>query len=152
MSLTGVCRCTTEPPESSVPIHSPLTWQIFARKVLHLFIFNGSQVLENELRVIKKLCQHGHKNIIQVLDYGNISGQTYGFIDMELCDLNLEEFNRCQWKRIEATHRLPAGSLELETWNIMSQIADGLAFMHRQREVHRDLKPRNGNREIGNVC
>ena len=104
------------------------------------------------MRVIKKLCRDGHKNIVKVLDYGNLSGQTYGFIDMELCDLNLEEYNKCQWIRIEATHRLPAGSLELEIWNITAQIADGLAFMHRQREVHRDLKPRNSDLPIAKIC
>ena len=25
------------------------------------------------------------------------------------------------------------------------QIADGLAFIHQQREIHRDLKPQNGS-------
>lgn len=29
-------------------------------------------------------------------------------------------------------------------WNIVMQVANGLAFIHHHNEVHRDLKPRNG--------
>jgi len=31
-----------------------------------------------------------------------------------------------------------------QVWNIMSQIAGGLSFIHSNKEVHRDLKPQNG--------
>lgn len=34
--------------------------------------------------------------------------------------------------------------MEMEMWNIMSQIASGISYIHSQGEVHRDLKPLNG--------
>ena len=35
-------------------------------------------------------------------------------------------------------------SREMEMWNIMTQISNGVAYIHGQGEVHRDLKPLNG--------
>ena len=32
----------------------------------------------------------------------------------------------------------------LNIWTIMSDITKGLAFLHEHRQIHRDLKPRNG--------
>ena len=34
----------------------------------------------------------------------------------------------------------------VEIWDIMRQIADDIAFIHSDQEVHRDIKPRNGKR------
>lgn len=117
--------------------------------MLHFIRLDGSPIIENELRVIIKLsCDGGHKNIIHVLTFGNFPDDTYAFIDMDLCDFNLEQYNNCNWKRIHAAHRIPKGSLELEIWNIMKQIADGLGFIHGLEEVHRDLKPRNGSLSV----
>jgi hypothetical protein len=30
-----------------------------------------------------------------------------------------------------------------KAWDILKQIAGGISFIHRQEEIHRDLKPRN---------
>lgn len=98
------------------------------------------------MRAIAKLCHEGHRNLVQVLAFGHFPDDTYAFIDMELCNLNLEDYNKSNWTRIQYAHRIPIGSLELEIWNIMMQIANGLMFIHEQHEVHRDLKPRNGLR------
>jgi hypothetical protein len=102
----------------------------------------GKSAVENELRAITKLCKGGHKNIINVIGISNSLDSPYAFIDMELCDLNLEEYIKCNWTMIETAHQMAAR--ELEIWNIAMQIVDGLAFIHSHREVHRDLKPRNG--------
>ena len=69
---------------------------------------------------------------------------------MEFCDLNLEDY----------IHRVdPQGPKDaipyfvknaappmkaLQIWNIMRQIANGISYIHDQKEVHRDLKPANG--------
>ena len=100
--------------------------------------------VQNEKSAIEKLCYEGHKNIVKVIQVSEFADKSYAFIDMELCDLNLEEYNRCTWTMIQAAHWIPPGFRELEVWNIMKQIAAGLAFIHNHRLVHRDLKLRNG--------
>src|SRR5438477_10453506 len=54
--------------------------------------------VKNEMRAVAKLCmaQHIHKNIISVFDYGPLSHFLY-FIDMELCDLNLDRWIYRTW-------------------------------------------------------
>jgi len=49
--------------------------------------------IRNEMRAVAKLCmtQNTHRNIVSVFDYGPLSPFLY-FIDMELCDLNLERW------------------------------------------------------------
>jgi len=98
---------------------------------------------QNELRVIKKLCNGKHKNIITVFAFGNLPDASHIFIDIELCSLNLDQYN----KSIRTTvlvHK-SVSSLRLEQiLDIMTQIADGISFIHAHHEIHRDLKPQNG--------
>jgi serine/threonine protein kinase len=96
-----------------------------------------------------KLATGAHENIIKILDYGELRNSTYSFIDMELCDFDLKEYieSRHQYSsytRVPEKLRGQGGMPSFEMWNIMSQIANGVAFIHSHREVHRDLKPRNG--------
>ena len=95
--------------------------------------------IENELRAIKKLCDPGgHRNIVSVLREGTVKDAALYYIDMELCNYNLEEF-------MQNHGPLSDQRLSMEqVWEIMVQIASGLTFIHAQGEVHRDLKPRNG--------
>jgi hypothetical protein len=61
-------------------------------------IFHGgsrdsSKDIENEVRVIKKLCErNAHLNIVEVVQFGRLIGSPCYFIDMELCDMNLENY------------------------------------------------------------
>lgn len=59
------------------------------------------------------------------------------YIDMELCDSNLEQF--IQDRSLSGTQVI---SME-QIWIIMLHIARGVAFIHTQEEIHRDIKPRN---------
>jgi len=98
---------------------------------------------------VEKLCKGGtHKNIVEVIRLGVLSTSLY-FLDMELCDLNLETWITRKWdERIEK--KLPYFTVDLPSrmrfWHvrgIMEDVANGTAFIHSRREVHRDLKPRN---------
>jgi serine/threonine protein kinase len=75
--------------------------------------------------------------------------QTYYFIDMELCDLSLDHYIYQQWTpaMIEVvpyfTAELPSRFRVSQIWNVMEDITRGVAFLHLQNHVHRDIKPRN---------
>jgi serine/threonine protein kinase len=77
------------------------------------------------------------------------------FIDMELCDLNLEQYNKATLTAA-LVNQEPLRVHEARIWDIMKQVTNGLVFMHSNDEVHRDLKPRNGSspvtHHVANVC
>ena len=83
---------------------------------------------------------------------------SFYFVDMEFCDLTLDQYIHSNRWDIEAMPEqivkdnpvfVPKDSaipLKLQNvWTIMSHIAAGIDFMHKHNQVHRDLKPRNGN-------
>jgi serine/threonine protein kinase len=57
---------------------------------------------------------------------------------MELCDGDMDSYIRQRYKDEKAI-----GVVELA--DIMVQVLHGLVFLHSNDEVHRDLKPKNGN-------
>ena len=100
--------------------------------------------LANERRAITKLCNGEHENIVEVFKLGEFADSSHFFIDMELCDINLEGYNKSCWTMSVLADDSLLGSREMEMWNIMTQISNGVAYIHGQGEVHRDLKPLNG--------
>lgn len=111
--------------------------------------------VRNELRAIGKLCNPGgNSNILSVFGWGMLPDSPYCFIDMELCDFNLETYILREWEpSMEVTvpdftnfeHLKPSHKLA-QLLTIMRDIANGVAFIHLLDEIHRDLKPRNGTR------
>jgi serine/threonine protein kinase len=98
-----------------------------------------NQAVENEIRAIRRLCEPSrNQNIVTVLRHGEVRDAAFYYIDMELCDENLEEYMRRHTSS-------GAAMTKLQICVIMRQIANGVAFIHENRLVHRDIKPRNGN-------
>jgi serine/threonine protein kinase len=123
--------------------------------------------IQNEAISTARLLESGgHKNIIGILGHGWIeSSYQYYFIDMEFCDFNLHNYihdpstisveidDSPDIEIMDPIHLL-LGTIKKEVewsmkllniWTIMSETAAGLAFLHSHGQVHRDLKPRNGN-------
>lgn len=105
--------------------------------------------------MIEKLCKGGgHPNIVVVLKHGWLNLNENYFVDMELCAINLEDYIRKDFKTVlglsqyldplSATDEVGGWMSCLTLWGIMRQITSGLEFIHNHRELHRDLKPRNG--------
>jgi len=107
-------------------------------------------VIDNEARVLDKLGpKSAGENVLAALQHGWLEDNRY-YIDMELCVINLEQFIRRRrtltmypfWSFPPETARGPDICFNL--WGITRQIASGLAFIHNEGEIHRDLKPQNG--------
>jgi serine/threonine protein kinase len=125
--------------------------QVFARKLIRLTGYITEEDVNNEMRAIVKLCmtENTHKNIVTVFDYGRLASFHY-FVDMELCDLNLERWIYRTWDQATAnrlaflTSELPHRARLGQVWDIMEDIIRAVAFIHDKHEIHRDLKPSNG--------
>jgi len=125
-----------------------------ARKVLSLPSLREKERVKREVLAIQKLCGQGaHRNIVQVVDHGLIWNYGYYYIDMELCDMSLNDYLHPKLPP-DPSASLPCfieggGSNSLiQMWTIMSQIASGLEYIHRKGHVHRDIKPANGSASL----
>lgn len=87
--------------------------------------------LRREVEILKKLPPHG--NIVQLVD---------AFEEGDWFLLVLELMGGGDLFTV-LTARRPPKLLERETTFVLRQLADGLAFLHRQGVIHRDLKLEN---------
>lgn len=104
-----------------------------------------------EIGAIERLSSKGkHNNIVVILGYGRIPG--FYYIDMEVCDGNLEDYIKgIRPSTFEAALNPLFSHMGIDrvgkdatVWDVMEQITSGICFIHACGEVHRDLKPRNG--------
>ena len=112
--------------------------------------------IEQEARAVNKLCMTPHENIIKIYQHGRFSPESPNYyFDMELCDITLEEYiygrktgvrGLVDW---ETAHK--EGQHEFLVIAIMQELLRGLAFIHEQDEVHRDMTPQNGTTSFNGV-
>jgi len=106
-------------------------------------------VITNEIRVINKLREIGHPNIVTVLEHRWIGTRDIYMLDMEFCEMNLGNFISGGYITSlgkDYFDPMPKGVIPecLTMWTIMHHITRGLEHIHGLHEVHRDLKPQNG--------
>ena len=133
-------------------VHDSINWHQWRHLQGSCFISLGSdeKLVEHEGRIIKKICEQGaHSNIVAVLKLGELRNTSYYFIDMELCDLNLDDYihrkiplSPCDSLPYFISNALPSIKAQ-QIWNIMRQLASGVNYLHTLNTVHRDLKPTN---------
>jgi serine/threonine protein kinase len=82
--------------------------------------------------------------------YGRLSA-SYHYLDMELCDINLESWIERKWTE-ETKKKLPYLTADSpsrmrmsQIWDVMEDVTSAVGFIHSQHEIHRDIKPRNSN-------
>jgi len=89
----------------------------------------------NELHTIEKLCkQPCHENIVGIYRHARLEG--WYFIDMELSNFNL-------WQYIykpDMLNGMPTLDMQMML-RIMKDVSRGLAFIHENKKIHRDIKP-----------
>lgn len=98
-----------------------------------------------------QLCTSEHEHIVSILRHGWLD-TTRCFVDMELCDINLEDYIEGRFVVGVLVHQpefISHGTESylrlMNTWTIMIHISCGLEFIHEKGFSHRDLKPANGN-------
>jgi serine/threonine protein kinase len=92
--------------------------------------FKGIKVLRPSEGEVCSLLRH--KNVVQTYDYG-ITTEKEQFLSMELIEgMGLNFLIETQSRQLQG-NRI----------NLLSQIADGLEYIHGQKFLHRDICPRN---------
>lgn len=126
---------------------------MFARKLLRPFGSISTSDIKKEIRTVAKLCRPGlHPNIVPVLSLGKLRDSSCYYIDMELCALNLDAYIQRKWTtrvleglpQFVKVDTLPIEHQLEQIRLILSDITNGVAFLHSRKAVHRDLKPANG--------
>ncbi|RWS05354.1 protein kinase-like protein 6, partial [Dinothrombium tinctorium] len=96
----------------------------------------GLQQLGLEIRLLSRLSEHEHPNIVKL--YQVIDTKTKLYLVMEYCGRDVCDLYDYIQKRNSGN-----GLKESEAKHIFRQICSAIAYCHSLRIVHRDLKPEN---------
>ncbi|KAJ4297959.1 hypothetical protein N0V90_005858 [Kalmusia sp. IMI 367209] len=113
----------------------------FARKTIRIPGTFGSEdrrrIFNNEVKIIRSL--ESHRHIIRVFAT-YIDKRDFGLILEPVADSgDLEDFLR-QYREQWFTDNVMGSAI---LWRAFGCLASGLAFMHKQKVRHKDIKPRN---------
>ncbi len=125
--MAQVYRAVQLPLERSVAV-----------KVLHPHLAEQEIFRERFLREAKAVASLRHPHIVQIYDYDFMNGTCY--MAMEFLDgASLED----RLKKLADQAGAPTPLPLPEALRITIQVAEALAFAHRQGVIHRDIKPAN---------
>ncbi|MBV9616827.1 MAG: tetratricopeptide repeat protein [Ktedonobacteraceae bacterium] len=114
-------------------VHLYLAHRIVAIKVLHLSYLESDKERANFLREAQFLEMLKHDHILPIYDVG-VDDQGFPYLVAEFAQ------NGSLRDRMEENEKLlPLG----EVLTILTQVGQGLQYVHEQNIVHRDLKPEN---------
>jgi serine/threonine protein kinase len=124
-----------------------LDWdgKCYACKVIRQNRHSTFSDISLERSAVEVISKGRHPNVVDILDTW-IEETNYistCFIQMELCQGDLEEFLQLRYQE-NSPGPPPAGLSCFEIWGIFRQILSGLDHIHSQGIIHRDFKPKNG--------
>lgn len=103
--------------------------------------------IQNEFRAVEKFGRNSSDHLVAVFNYGRLPESPYYFIDMELGDMDLDQYiypDEPDNRNLDFQSSLPIRTDVNDIWKIMRDISNGLTFIHNHMETHRDIKPKNG--------
>jgi hypothetical protein len=101
--------------------------EVFARKIIRSYNSVDRKDIENEARVVVKLCLNKSDHIVMVRRHGWLkSDSSLYFFDMELCTMNLADYilNSSKMSGVTDVEECNGDTVN----NITCQIASGLEF------------------------
>lgn len=153
--VTPICFCmakqqiyNTATKEVRIRRYPLLIAQSFARKVFNV-IGDPESLPErpHEATIADQLRlpdDHRCRNLIKVISHGQLLNSGLSYIDMELCDFDLHNYiYDGEQYQVSTSARFRKKRAASDILTIVTQITAGIAFLHKHRLVHRDLKPKN---------
>jgi serine/threonine protein kinase len=107
------------------------TGETVAVKIMHPHMATNEVLLKRLEQEFKAASRLNHPNIVRALDFGQSGGEPYlvmEFVDGESLGQKLEREGRMS---------------EAESIRLIAQVAQGLHRAHKQKLIHRDVKPDN---------